>query len=197
MSRASARAAAERKPRLKQRSLTTELIDDGEHPKSPAAEQLVMDEIHAPTLVRTPRLRNGAAMQAHVFATTHSHADLQPFEAIPAIHALPVHVPALSSQHDVDALIAEARSGVRDLADAKSQCRLISRLALGIPPAMGKLPQLDRLAYAHRVALPDPLGQRASARWPQSFFRTTSPKMCLSSVSSATRRLSLAFSSRS
>ena len=136
-------------------------------------------------------------MQAHVFATTHTHADLQALEAIPTVHALAVHLPALSSQHDVDTLIAEARSDVGDLADAKSQCRLISGLALGIPPVMGKLPQLDRLAYAHRVALPHPLGQRASARWPQSFFRTTSPRMCLSSVSSATRRFSLAFSSRS
>jgi hypothetical protein len=32
-------ATAERKPWLKQRSLTTKLIDDGEHPKSPAAER--------------------------------------------------------------------------------------------------------------------------------------------------------------
>jgi hypothetical protein len=109
-------------------------------------------------------------MQAHVFATTHTHANLQALDAIPAVYALPVPVQALSSQHDMDMLIAEARSGVGDLADAKSQRRLISGLALGIPPAMGKLPQLDRLAYAHRVALPDPLGQRASARWPQSFF---------------------------
>ena len=109
-------------------------------------------------------------MQAHVFATTQTHADLPALETIPAVHALPVHLPALSSQHDVDTLMAEARSGVGDLADAKSQCRLISGLALGIPPVMGKLPQLDRLAYAHRVALADPLGQRASARWPQSFF---------------------------
>src|SRR5579863_6387767 len=28
------------------------------------------------------------------------------------------------------------------------------------------------------LLLPYPLGQRASARWPQSFFRTTSPRMC-------------------
>jgi hypothetical protein len=36
-------------------------------------------------------------MQAHVFATTHTHADLQALEAIPAVHALPVRLPALSS----------------------------------------------------------------------------------------------------
>jgi hypothetical protein len=100
-----------------------------------------MDEIHAPTLVRTPRLRNGATMQAHVFATPHTHVDLQALEAIPAGHALAVRLPALSSQHDADTLTAEARSGVGDLADAKSQCRLISRLALGILTAKGKLPE--------------------------------------------------------
>jgi hypothetical protein len=52
-------------------------------------------------------------MQAHVFAMTHTHAGLQPPEAIPAIHALPDHLPVLSSQHDMDTLIAEARSGVQ------------------------------------------------------------------------------------
>ena len=39
--------------------------------------------------------------------------------------------------------------------------------------------------------------KRGTAPSPQSFFRTTSPRMCLSSVRTGTRRLRRAFSSRS
>lgn len=116
------------------------MIDDGERPKRPAAEQLIMDQIHAPTPIRNPRLGNRATMRAHVFTTAQTHADLRSLESIPAVHAFPIHLPALSSKHDIDALIAEALSGMGDLAYVNSQRRLISGLAVGMPPAMGKLP---------------------------------------------------------
>ena len=54
--------AAEGEARLKYRTLTTKLIDHGEHPKGLAVEHLIMDEIHAPTLVRTLRLRHRTPM---------------------------------------------------------------------------------------------------------------------------------------
>jgi hypothetical protein len=188
-------AATERISSLKQRTLTTKLIDDGKNPKRPSIEQLIVDEFHAPALMGTLRLGHRPAMQAHVIATPYAHPDLQPFMAIPATDALAVHRPAFPTQHHVDALITEAWPGMRKLSNAEPQCRLVPCLALGIPPSMRELPQLDRLANAHRIAFADPLSQRASARWPQSFFRTTSPRMCWSRVSSATSRFRRAFAS--
>src|SRR6516165_593457 len=147
--------------------------------------------------MRALRLWHGTSMQTHVLATTHAHADLQAFQAIPAINALLVHGPPLSTEHHVDAQVPKARSRMGDLPDPQAQRRLISGLALAIPTTVRELRESDRLAYTHRVTLPYPLGQRTTARWPQSFFRTTSPRMCLSSVRSATRRFRRAFSSRS
>lgn len=94
--------AAEGEPWLKQRTLTTKLIDDGEHPKRLSVEQLVMDKIHAPALVGALRLGHRAAMQAHVLAATRAHAYLQALEPIPPIDPL-VHGPSFASQHHVDA----------------------------------------------------------------------------------------------
>lgn len=60
-------------------------------------------------------------MQAHVLATAHPHAQLQAFQAIPAMHALLVHLPALTPEHDVNPQVTESRPGVGNLADALSQ----------------------------------------------------------------------------
>src|SRR5579864_3245437 len=156
-----------------------------------------MDKIHAPALVRALRLRGGPSMQAHALATTHAHAYLKAFQPIPTMDTLLVHQPALTTEHHVDTQVPEARSGMCDLPDPQAQCRLISGFALAIPTSVRELGEPNRLTHTHRVTLPNPLGQRATARWPQSFFRTTSPRMCLSRVRSATRRLRRAFSSRS
>src|SRR4030095_15162299 len=98
---------AEAEARLYQRRLATKLIDDREHAKWPSIEQLIMDEIHAPALMRTLRLRHHASMQAHVLAPTHPCAQLQAFQSIQTPHALLVHGPTLSSQHHVNMLVAE------------------------------------------------------------------------------------------
>src|SRR4051794_32700757 len=109
-------------------------------------------------------------MHAHVLATTHAHADLQAFQAIPAVDALLVHWPAFPAQHDVDAQIAESRPRMCDLPDPKSQCRLIPSSALRIPTAMRELSQLNCSADTDSVAPANPLSQRTTARWLQSFF---------------------------
>jgi len=108
------------KARLKQRSLTTKLIDHGEYPKRPSLEQRIMDKIHTPALVRALGLRNRPSMHAHVFATPHPHAYLQALQAIPEIDPLLVHRPPFPRQHDVDAQIAERRSRMGDLADPQA-----------------------------------------------------------------------------
>ena len=80
-----------------------------------------MDKIHAPALVCALRLGNEPSMYAHVFASSYPHAYLQAFQAIPAIHPFLVHRPTLSSQHDVNAQVPEARPGMRNLTDPKPQ----------------------------------------------------------------------------
>jgi hypothetical protein len=57
-------------------------------------------------------------MQRDVFATTHPHAQLQAFEPIEPAHALLIHQPSFSPQQHPDPCEAEARSGVRELANA-------------------------------------------------------------------------------
>jgi len=47
----------------------------------------VPSEIHAPALMRAPRLRDGPTVQTHVLAPAYPHAQLQAFQPIPAIDA--------------------------------------------------------------------------------------------------------------
>jgi len=109
-------AAAE--ARLYQWGLATKLVDDCEHAKWSTVEQLIVDEIHTPALMRTLRLRHHASMQAHVLAPTHPCAQLQAFQSIQTSHALLVHGPTLSSQHHVNTLVAEAWTPMCDITDA-------------------------------------------------------------------------------
>ena len=56
--------ATEGTSRLKQRTLTTKLIDHGEHAKWLAIEHLIMNKIHAPSLVRALLAGERAPMTA-------------------------------------------------------------------------------------------------------------------------------------
>jgi hypothetical protein len=71
-------------------------------------------------------------MQAHVLAPPDAHPELQAFQPIKAPNTLLVHRPALATKHHMNALVAEARSCVGDLADPQPQCRLVPRLALTV-----------------------------------------------------------------
>jgi hypothetical protein len=77
-----------------------------------------VDEVHAPALRRADRHRGGAAMEGDVLPATDAHAQLQALEPIQSAHAFVIHSPALPSQQPPDALIAEPRSRMRQLANA-------------------------------------------------------------------------------
>src|SRR5579864_8077176 len=94
---------------LQDRTPATPLIDDCEHPKSSTIHQRIMDEIHAPTLVRAAGRRRNTAMQAGVLATAQPMPQLQPFEPIQPPYALHVHVPAITPEQHVNAPVAEPR----------------------------------------------------------------------------------------
>src|SRR6056297_1037573 len=132
-----------------------------------------------------------------MLASADPHPQLQTLEPIQAPHALLVHRPALTTQHDVNTLVAESWSGISDLPYPQPECRLILRFALAVIRSTGKLCQSARPDCAYLKLLLDPANQRTALGWLQSFFRTTSPRMCLSRVRSATTRFSRAFSSRS
>src|SRR5919201_6760196 len=111
------------------------------------------------------------------------------------MHAFAIDQPAFPAQHDVNAQITEARPIERDLANAHAQWRLVFRLGAPIPGRAAQQCQPARLLHARPEVLADPPGELAAARRFQTFFRSTSWRMCRSSVRSATTRLSRAFSS--
>lgn len=60
-----------------------------------------------------------------MLASAYTQPQLQPLQPIQPMHALAIDQPAFSSQHHVDALKAESRSHLCDLADAHPQRPLI------------------------------------------------------------------------
>lgn len=66
-------------------------------------------------------------MQGHVLSPLDPHADLQPFEAVQAVDALPVDVPAFPSQQRTDPAGTGARARERQLANAHRQRCVILR----------------------------------------------------------------------
>ena len=123
-------------PDLKQRTLATPLIDHRQHPKRAAVGKSIVDEVHAPALGRAYRCRRRPAMQRHVLAPPHAHAQLQALEPVEPSHALVVHPPALAAQQHPDAQEAEAWPSVRDLPDPHPQGGLVRRAGSGdtMPP---------------------------------------------------------------
>lgn len=98
-----------------------------------------------------------------------------------------VHRPTLPALHDVDALVAESRPAMSDLAIAQTLGRLILCLALAIEARPQETRQTAGTHRGHLKPLFDPARQHATLSGLQSVFRMTSQKMCLSRVRSATQ----------
>ena len=156
-----------------------------------------MDEVHAPALGRTDRHRRRPSVQRDVLPSPDAHPQLQPLEAIQPTDALPIHHPAFSTQEHPDAQEPESRPGVRELADPHPQRGLVLRAAAAIPRRPTELRQMTGPHAADGEGHLDPAGQLAALCGPQTFFRSASDRMCLSSERSATRRFSRPFSSSS
>jgi len=77
-------------------------------------------------------------MHEQVLAAKKLRAQLKPVEPVQSPNSLLVHRPALSTQHHVDALVAEAGLRMRDLSNAKSQSGLILGRSLSARPAREK-----------------------------------------------------------
>lgn len=103
---------------LKNRTLATPLIDDGEHTKRPSIGQCVVDEVHAPALGGACRRRRRAAMQGDVLPPTHPHPKLQAVQPIQPPHALPIHRPAFAAEQHPAPREAEPWARMRQLPNA-------------------------------------------------------------------------------
>src|SRR5262249_2189637 len=103
---------------LHQHTLATPLIDDGQHPKRPAGDELVMDEIHTPRLIATARRWRNTARNAKALPPAGAHPHLQPLKAVQAMDPLLVIRPAFAAQHDPNAHVTEPRPGLGDLANS-------------------------------------------------------------------------------
>jgi hypothetical protein len=67
---------------LYNRTPATPLIDDSQGPKRSAIDQRIVNEVHAPALMRTARSGRDTAMKARVLATAHPMSQLQSIEPI-------------------------------------------------------------------------------------------------------------------
>ena len=77
---------------------TTPLIDHRQNAERTCIEQLIVHEIHTQPLVWMCRLRNHAAMETPVLASSHPHPELQALETIQPVHALAIDPPSLTPQ---------------------------------------------------------------------------------------------------
>src|SRR5688572_2806247 len=151
---------------LHQHTLTTPLIDDGQHPKGAATDELVVDEIHTPGLIAATRRRHDPALQTEPLLAPCAHPHLQALESVQAMDALLVVRPAFPSQHDPDTDVAKPWPRLCDLADPHAAGRGVSRLRFVIPSIRTDMGERTRTPTTHLVAVVNPLGQLPSANWP-------------------------------
>src|ERR1700722_18526997 len=123
--------------------------------------------------------------------------ETEPILAIQSVNPLMIDHPALPAQQDVDSEIAIAHPGLSKIVDAQPQCCLVG---LGRTIANRRPIDAERDAtapFAHSVGRLNLPHEFAPPTRRQSFFDSTSCKMCLSRLRSATNCLSLRFSSSS
>jgi hypothetical protein len=105
-------------------------------------------------------------VQGHVLAAPHPHAELQALEAIEPAHPLPIDEPAFAPQQHPNALIPKPGSGVRQIANADPQGRLIFRTAASSPRGPAELGQATGPRTTHREGPVKPLGELPAAGGP-------------------------------
>ena len=187
----------EPEPRHHRRSIAAGRVDDGQDAQLRACRQLVVHKVHRPGLVRL-RCRAAAFSQLGFHPAPGRFApQLQPHLFVKPIDALSVHIPTLPAQQDMDPAIAVSNPRLRDLLDPLLQVGLIGAAALVVVAGSFGPQNTAGPPDAHLPRGPNFIHQLPSPSRPQSFRETTSCNIALSSDRSATRRLSLAFSSSS
>jgi len=111
-----------------------------------------------------------AAVQSHVLAATHAHADLQAVEPIEPTHPLVIHAPAFPPEQDPEAPVPEARPGVGEIANPQAQRGLIARPAAPIPRGATELREATGPHATDLERHLKPPGELPTAHRPQAFF---------------------------
>lgn len=107
----------EQETRLQQHTLAAPFINDCEHSEFPSTQKLIVHEIHAPRLIRTGWHWCWTMMQTDPLASSIAHSDLEPLQAIKPVHTISASAPAFPTQQDMNPLIAEPWSTMRQLAN--------------------------------------------------------------------------------
>src|ERR1700719_2025322 len=177
-------------------TLSGVLIDDSQNSKPSPVRQSLAHKVHAPALVRKSGFwKHDSHLCGALRPLLRPH--LQCFFPIRRVNAFGIYAPTFSPQHHRQSSItvADPRAGQIPQPHTQFALRIATALVAIGPtrdahqPASSVFTQLIRLSYlAHQLATLDGL---------QAFFESTSCKMCLSNVRSATIPFSLRFSSRS
>src|SRR5262245_25745535 len=170
-----------------------EIVDDGEDTKAPAVVEHIENKVERPAFIDAgQRAEPGHA--ARYAPTSFATTDGETFLRIQPIDALEIHAKAFAPEQHVEPSIPEPSPLAGELPEAVAQRRPLrppgsiatGRAAESHEPAGPALTQLElRLDRPHR-------GPLRHGR--QTFFPTSSFRAWLSSVRSATRRLSRLFS---
>jgi len=141
---------------------------------------------------RGPVGRGRAPAQGDVLAPPAAHAKLQPVEPMQPPHPLAVDSPAFAAQQHPDTQMSKPRPRVGELSNPQPQRGLIPRPTAAIPGRSSELRQPTGLRTADLERALEPPGQLPAPCGPQTFFRSASASMCLSSVRSVTKRFNRA-----
>ncbi len=169
-------------------------IDHGQDADLATIDQSVRDKVHAPAFIDPARSGwLGPWLARKLRPSLDPH--LETLLAVQPIHPLGIHMPPLPTQQDRQPLIAITRTThgeVPQQQPKRSWIRPKAAVSVGTPTPLSHLacPSLAGPELLLQMPHFDP-----SLRGPQSFFRSTSWSICLSSVRSATRDFSRRFSS--
>jgi len=102
-------------PNPKRRAHPGEVIDQGQDPKPPSIEELIVHPIHGPTVIGCNSPCAIVSKLGHDPTTGRFVTHLQPFEPIEPVHAGSTHRPTLALQQDMDPPITVPDPRLRDL----------------------------------------------------------------------------------
>lgn len=176
--------------------MATPIIQNGERPKPPAIQQCVRDKIHAPLLIQLCW-----AWRDHTQVTRVLPSPLelhrQSFFPIDPMDALFIHPPPFTPEQDMQPQIAKARTRLGQFLHPHPNRRVVSPMGPVIPRGPIQLEEPTRAPHPDRKVAQHLPHERALAQGLQAFFASTSCKITLSKVRSATSCLSFRFSSSS
>ena len=171
------------------------LIDDCKDSEPATIRKPITHEVHTPSLIRPACSGQGYAHLPCSFGPLR-RPHLQSLFSVQAIHAFRVYYPTFSAQHYGQPAVSISHSDTGQLSESKTKRHLRILLALVAVRPTCDSDQPTSTAFGQLVCLPHLRDQLPTCCGLQTFFDSTSCRICLSSVRSATNVFSCRFSSR-